>query len=110
MATDQQIADYKEYVVSFADSQLIAATQRLHGTKRLEQIQMLLADSVDTEGYVIDDELQLVTLQASDHATAGLFDCMVKVNSPSEQFPFAGFAASAFQLDVMKYVVDRLKR
>ena len=71
---------------------------------RHELLTRLVHDRVDQHDYVIRDDLQVHTLQYSDHPSAALFNGTVLVGNymPGDNFPFAKFAADALEADVIQ--------
>ena len=75
---------------------------------RDELLTRLVHEAIDQHGYVIQDELQIHTLQYSRHPCAALFDGTLLGHSyrPGDSFPFAAFAADAFESDVTEKVKE----
>jgi len=69
---------------------------------RDELLHRLLHESTDQHDYVIRDDLQIQTLQYSQHPCAALFNgtLLGERYRPGDNFPFAAFAAGAFEMDV----------
>jgi len=66
-------------------------------------IRQLINEAVDQHEYVIHEELQIQTLQQSQHPCAALWEGSVDANfRPGDNFPFSAFAASAMEADVSK--------
>jgi hypothetical protein len=77
---------------------------------RDELLARLVHDRIDQHDYVIRDDLQIHTLQHSQHPCAALFNgTMLGGNyMPGDNFPFAGFAADALEADVIAKVKELL--
>jgi hypothetical protein len=73
---------------------------------RDELLTRLVHESTDQHDYVIQDELQIHTLQHSRHPCAALYNGTLLGHSyrPGDSFPFAAFAADAFEMDVTQKV------
>jgi hypothetical protein len=69
---------------------------------RDELLSRLIHDRIDQHDYVIRDDLQIHTLQYSQHPCAALFNGTLLGHQygPGDNFPFAAFAADAFEADV----------
>ena len=69
---------------------------------RDELLHRLLHENTDDHEYVVCNELQIQTLQYSQHPCAALFNgtLLAKHHLPGNNFPFASFAAEAFEMDV----------
>jgi hypothetical protein len=77
---------------------------------RDETLTRLIHEATDQHDYVIRDDLQVQTLQYSQHPCAALFNgtLLGHPNLPGDNFPFAAFAADAFEADVMQQVKELL--
>jgi hypothetical protein len=73
---------------------------------RDEALHRLLHENTDDHDYVIRDDLQIRTLQHSKHPCAALFNgtLLGERHRPTDKFPFAAFAAEAFEMDVAEKV------
>lgn len=67
-----------------------------------EHMLQLINEAVDQHEYVIHEELQIQTLQQSQHPCAALYEGLSHDYRPGDNFPFAAFAASAMEADVTK--------
>ena len=69
---------------------------------RDELLHRLLHEKTDDHDYVVRDDLQVQTLQHSQHPCAALFNgtLLAERRRPGDNFPFASFAAEAFEMDV----------
>ena len=70
----------------------------------------LVDEQTDQHDYVIRDDLQIHTLQHSQHPCAAIFNGTVLSHryQPGDNFPFAAFAADAFAADVAQRVKEML--
>jgi len=68
---------------------------------RDELLTRLVHDRTDQHDYVIRDDLQVHTLQFSQNPCAALFNGTLGRYAPGDNFPFASFAADAFEADVI---------
>lgn len=77
---------------------------------RDELLTRLVDEHTDQHHYVIRDDLQIHTLQHSQHPCAAIFNGTVLGNryQPGDNFPFAAFAADAFAADVASKVKEML--
>ena len=75
-----------------------------------ESLIRLVHEATDQHDYVIRDDLQIQTLQHSQHPCAALFNGTLLGHHylPSDNFPFAAFAADAFEADVIQQVKELL--
>ena len=73
---------------------------------RDELLHRLLHESTDDHDYVVRDDLQVQTLQFSQHPCAALFNgtLLGERHRPGDNFPFASFATEAFETDVREKV------
>jgi hypothetical protein len=69
---------------------------------RDDLLHRLLHENTDDHDYVVRDDLQIHTLQHSQHSCAALFNgtLLGERFRPGDNFPFASFAAEAFEADV----------
>ncbi|MHB8971243.1 MAG: hypothetical protein ACYC4N_12420 [Pirellulaceae bacterium] len=77
---------------------------------RDESLTRLVHEATDQHDYVVRDDLQVQTLQHSQHPCAALFNGTLLGHHylPSDSFPFAAFAADAFEADVIQKVKELL--
>lgn len=77
---------------------------------RDELLHRLVHEATDQHDYVIRDDLQIQTLQHSSHPCAALFNGTLIGHHyrPGDNFPFAAFAADAFEADVSQKVKELL--
>lgn len=76
---------------------------------RNDLLHQLLHESTDQHDYVINEELQLHTLQHSKNACAALFNGTLSHSYQStDNFPFSAFAGDAFEADVAAKVNELL--
>jgi predicted transcriptional regulator len=79
------------------------------GEDRNDSLHRLLHENTDQHEYVISDDLQLHVLRHSKHACAALFNGTLSGGYQStDDFPFAAFAADAFEADVAEKVKELL--
>lgn len=73
---------------------------------RDELLARLVHERTDQHDYVIRDDFQIHTLQHSKNACAALFNGTLVGHQyqPGDNFPFAAFAADAFEADVIAKV------
>jgi hypothetical protein len=113
MRPEQQAQqDNENYWQSVNDvaEQIVDELNDAEDEDRGELLHRLLHESLDQHGYVINDELQLHTLRYSKHPSAALFNGTLlggRRNS-TDHFPFAEFAADAFEADVAEQVKEKL--
>jgi len=106
--TQQQHADYWQAVNDVAE-QIVAEVQDTNTDEdRDEALHRLLHEATDDHDYVVLDDLQIQTLQYSQHPCAALFNgtLLGERFRPGDNFPFAAFAAEAFQMDVAEKVKE----
>ena len=75
-----------------------------------ESLTRLVHEATDQHDCVVRDDLQIQTLQQSQHPCAALFNGTLLGHHylPSDSFPFAAFAADAFEADVIQQVKELL--
>lgn len=75
-----------------------------------ELLTRLVDEYTDQHDYVIQEDLQIHTLQHSQHPCAAIFNGTVLCNryQPGDDFPFAAFAADALAADVASKVKEML--
>ena len=73
---------------------------------RNELLTRLVHEGIDQHDFVIRDNLQIHTLQYSQHPCAALFNGTLNGHhyQPGDNFPFAAFAADAFEADVIQKI------
>ena len=100
----QQHDDYWLAVTDVAEN--IVAELQDTDEDRDEALTRLVHDAIDQHDYVIQDDLQIQTLQQSQHPCAALFNGTLVGHSyqPGDNFPFAAFAGDAFEADVASKV------
>jgi hypothetical protein len=73
--------------------------------ERDELLYQLLHEKAETNEYVINYDLQIITLQHSENPCAALFNGSVRSGYlNTDGFPFAAFAFDAFVTDIAKKV------
>jgi hypothetical protein len=100
----QQHDDYWQAVQDVAEN--IVVDLQDTDDDRDEALTRLVHDAIDQHDYVVRDDLQIQTLQHSQHPCAALFNGTLLGNhyQPGDNFPFAEFAADAFEADVAQKV------
>ena len=75
-----------------------------------ETLIRLVHEATDQHDYVVRDDLQVQTLQYSQHPCAALLNGTLLGHRylPRDRFPFAAFAADAFEADVIQQVKELL--
>ena len=106
----QQHDDYWQAVTDVAENVVAEFRDTDDDEDRDELLTRLVHESTDQHDYVIFNELQVHTLQHSKHPCAALFNGTLVGHSyrPGDSFPFAGFAADAFEMDVTSKVKELL--
>jgi hypothetical protein len=97
----QAVTDVAEGVVAeFQD------TDDDGGEDRNELLTRLVHEAIDQHDCVIRDDLQVETLRQSKHPCAALYNGTLLGHRyrPGDSFPFAAFAADAFEMDVTEKV------
>jgi len=104
----QEHDDYWQAVTDVAE-QIVAELQDTDEAQD-EALHRLLHENTDDHDYVIRDDLQIQTLQHSKHPCATLFNGtpLGERHRPNDNFPFAAFAAEAFEMDVAERVQELL--
>jgi hypothetical protein len=104
--TQQQHDDYWQAVTDVAESIVAELPDADPEEDRDELLHRLLHENIDDHDYVVRDGLQIQTLMYSQHPCAALFDgtLLGERHRPGDNFPFASFAAEAFQMDVRQTV------
>lgn len=105
---NQQHEDYWQAVTDVAQN--IVAELEDTDEDRDEVLSRLVHDAIDQHDYVIQDDLQIQTLQQSQHPCAALFNGTLLGHhyGPGDNFPFGAFAADAFEADVAQKVKQLL--
>jgi hypothetical protein len=100
--------DYWQAIQDVAEA--IVAEMEDTDDDRDEALTRLVHDAIDQHDYVIRDDLQIQTLQHSQHPCAALFNGTLLGNryQPGDNFPFAAFAADAFEADVTERIKELL--
>ena len=99
--------DYRQAVEDVAE-QIVEELNSEDGN-RDELKHRLLHENTDQHDYVINDDLQLQTLRHSNYPCAALFNGTLSGGYMSnDEFPFASFAADAFEADVSERVTELL--
>lgn len=104
----QQHDDYWQAVTDVAES--IVAELEDTDEDQDELLTRLIHEAIDQHDYVIRDDLQIQTLQHSQHPCAALFNGTLIGHHyrPGDNFPFAAFAADALEMDVSQKVKELL--
>jgi hypothetical protein len=94
--------NYWQAVTDVAESIVAEVRDADPDEDRDELLHRLLHESTDQHDYVIRDDLQIQTLQFSQHPCAALSNgtLLGERYQPGDNFPFAAFAAEAFEMDV----------
>lgn len=92
--------------VSDVAENIVAELRDASEGERDELLHRLLHENTDDHDYVVRDDLQIQTLQYSQHPCAALFNgtLLGERFRPGDNFPFASFAAEAFEMDVRQKV------
>ena len=100
MSTDHD--NYWQAVHDVAENVLAELADADPEEDRDELLARLVHDRIDQHEYVIRDDLQIHTLQHSQNPCAALFNGTLLGHryQPGDNFPFAAFAADAFEADV----------
>ena len=102
-------ADHDNYWQAVQDvAETILAEVEDTDEERNELLTRLVDEHTDQHDYVIRDDLQIHTLQHSQHPCAALFNGTLGNYLPGDNFPFAAFAADAFAMDVAQKVKGML--
>jgi hypothetical protein len=103
---NEQHDNYWQAVADVAE-QIVAEVRDANPDEdRDELLHRLLHENTDDHDYVVRDDLQIQTLQFSQHPCAALFNGTMLGGRyrPGDNFPFASFAAEAFEMDVRQKV------
>jgi predicted transcriptional regulator len=104
---DQAKQEHDNYWQAVADvAETIVAELQDTDEDRDEMLTRLIHEAIDQHDYVIREDLQIQTLQHSQHPCAALFNGTLLGHHyrPGDNFPFAAFAADAFEMDVIQKV------
>jgi len=96
--------DYWQAVIDVAENVVAELNDADADEDRDELLARLIHERTDQHDYVIRDDLQIHTLQHSQHPCAALFNGTLVGHQykPGDNFPFAAFAADAFEADVIQ--------
>lgn len=96
--------DYWQAVTDVAENVVAELADADPDEDRDELLARLVHERTDQYDYVIRDDLQIQTLQHSQHPCAALFNGTLVGHpyQPGDNFPFAAFAADAFEADVIQ--------
>ena len=105
-----QQQDYWQAVTDVAEQIVDELQDTDTDEDRDEALHRLLHENTDQHDCVIFNELQVLTLQFSKHPCAALFNGTLLQGNfrPTDSFPFAAFAAEAFEMDVSQKVKELL--
>ena len=107
--TRQQIEDYWSAVEDVAENIVAEINDADPEEDRDELLVRLLDESTEQHEYVINTDLQIHTLQFSNHPCASFIHGTFKSEyAIHDSFPFQAFAADAFEEDVKDKVVELL--
>ena len=107
--TQREIDNYHQAVQDVAESIVAELQDADPDEDRDELLSQLVHDRTDQHEYVINDELQILTLLYSNHPCAAFFSGTYKSDyNSTDSFPFADFAADAFEMDVIDKVKELL--
>ena len=98
----EQHDDYWQAVTDVAEQIVAELRDAAPDEDRDEMLHRLLHENTDDHDYVVRDDLQVQTLLYSQHPCAALFNgtLLGERHRPGDNFPFASFAAEAFEMDV----------
>jgi len=107
---DEQHDNYWQAVADVAEQIVAELRDADPDEDRDELLHRLLHENTDDHDYVVRDDLQIQTLQYSQHPCAALFNGTLsgERHRPGDNFPFASFAAEAFEMDVRQKVGELL--
>lgn len=107
--TQREIDEYRQAVHDVAENVVAELHDADPDEDRDELLTQLVHDRTAQHDYVINDELQIHTLLYSNHPCAAFFNGTYKSDYHStDNFPFADFAAEAFEMDVTDKVKELL--
>ena len=106
----QEHDDYWQAVNDVAEAVVAEMEDTDTEEDRDELLTRLVHEATDQHDYVVRDDLQIQTLQHSQHPCAALFNGTLLGHRylPGDSFPFAAFAADAFEADVIQKVKELL--
>ena len=108
--TRQDCDNYRQAVQDVAENVVDELTDVDTDIDHDELLTQLIDERCDQHDYVINDELQIHTLLYSQNPCAAFFNGTFKSDHAStDNFPFADFAADAFELDVATKVKQLLE-
>ena len=108
--TQQDLDNYRHAVQDVAENVVAKLNDVDTDIDRDELLIQLVHDRTDQHDYVINDELQIHTLLYSENPCAAFFNGTFKSDHVStDNFPFADFAADAFEMDVTDKVKQLLE-
>lgn len=98
--------NYWQAVIDVAENVVAELNDADADEDREELLARLVHERTDQHDYVIRDDLQIHTLQCSQHPCAALFNGTLLGHQyqPGDSFPFAAFAADAFEMDVIQKI------
>jgi len=106
--SQQPVEDYWTAVDAAAEA-IVEEVNDADDEDRNELLTRLVHEHTDQHDYVIGTDLQIHTLQFSNHPCASFFNGTYKADySAHDCFPFAAFAADAFEADVRDKVSELL--
>ena len=106
----QDLDNFRQAVNDVAENVVAELADTDTDNDRDELLTQLIGERCDQHDYVINDELQIHTLLYSDHPCAGFFNGTFKSDYDSgDNFPFADFAADAFEMDLTHKVKQLLE-
>lgn len=99
--------DYWQAVQEVAENIVAELNDAETNENRDEFLSRLVHEGIDQHDYVVRDDLQIHTLQYSQHPCAALFNGTIlgHLYQSGDSFPFSVFAADAFEADV----IDKIK-
>jgi hypothetical protein len=108
--TQREIDDYRQAVQDVAENVVAELQDADLDDDRDELLAQLVHDRTDQHEYVINDQMQIQTLLYSNHPCAAFFSGTYKSDyNSTDNFPFADFAADAFEMDVIDKVRELLE-
>ena len=102
--------NYRQAVADLAEQIVAELRDAESGEDQDELLHRLLHENTDQHDYVIRDDLQIQTLLYSKHPSAALFNgtLLQEKCRSTDAFPFASFAAEAFEMDLAEKVKEML--
>ena len=108
--TQLEIDDYRQAVQDVAENVVTELRDADPDDDRDELLAQFVHDRTDQHEYVINDQLQIHTLLYSAHPCAAFFSGTFKSDyNSTDNFPFADFAADAFEMDVIDKVKELIE-